>query len=122
MRRPRLRAFAYKAHPRSRRSRRASSQSIKRARTRHLRVLGARACAQVFLRSVPGPHLACVMMMPASCRHHGMFEARLVQGGLLKKVVDAVKDLVNETNLVGALYFAAFADACLSFPRPSTLL
>ena len=28
-----------------------------------------------------------------------MFEARLTQGILLKKVVDAVKDLVNEVNL-----------------------
>lgn len=30
---------------------------------------------------------------------HTMFEARLTQGILLKKVVDAVKDLVNEVNL-----------------------
>ena len=28
-----------------------------------------------------------------------MFEARLVQGGLLKKIIEAIRDLVQDANL-----------------------
>lgn len=42
-------------------------------------------------QTFPHPH----SFAPAAA----MLEARLVQGGMLKKVVDAVKDLVTEANI-----------------------
>lgn len=55
---------------------------------KQLRRAGQKSCASNLQKAS-----AC-----AAARSRTMFEARLVQGGLLKKLLDAVKDLVTDGN------------------------